>query len=114
MFSMAPTQSSTAAYEWTLNGQSIGKEAKIDFGTTGREPGPYKIGVTITAPDYNDATVERVVNVIPYRPPSGNLEASPGEIWVGEKANLSARFSPGQCGGDVRAPVFSASEGSVN
>src|SRR5262249_25900393 len=45
---------------------------------------------------------------------SGNLQVSPAEIWAGQRATLAATFAPGQCGGDLRAPVYSASEGSVS
>ena len=54
------------------------------------------------------------MTVLPYTPPSGSLQVSPAEIWVGEQATVTASFSSGQCGGTVSAPVISAAEGSVS
>ena len=103
-----------AAYAWQIDGQQVSTDPTIEFGTTGREPGQHKIGVRITAPEYNDATVERTVNIAEYRPPTGTLDASPREIWAGERANLQANFAAGHCGGNLSAPAFSASEGAVS
>ena len=103
-----------AAFQWQIDGQPVSKDPAIEFGTTGRDPGPHKVAVTITAPDYNDATVERTVSVDAYRPPAGSLDVSPREIWAGEKANLSANFAPGHCGGNISQPVYTASEGAVS
>ena len=57
--------------------------------------GPYQIGLAATAPDYNNASADVTINVLPYRAPSGTLDVSPAEIWAGERATLSARFAPG-------------------
>jgi hypothetical protein len=103
-----------ATYQWRIDGEPVSKEATIEFGTSGREPGAHKIAVTMSAPEYNDAVIERTVNIAAYRPPTGSLEASPREIWAGEKATLSANFTPGHCGGNLGVPAFSASEGSVS
>lgn len=103
-----------STYQWTIDGGTVSKEAAFEFGTTGRQPGAYKVGLKVSAPDYNDATLERVVNIAEYRPPAGTVGVSPQEIWAGEKASLSASFTPGKCGGDLRAPAYSASEGSVS
>ena len=46
-------------------------------------------------------------------PPSGTLSVSPSEISLGEKATLTARFSPGQCGGALGPVMFAASEGTI-
>jgi len=102
-----------ADFQWSINGEPVSKESNFEFGTTGRQPGTYKVGLKVSAPEYNDATVERVVSVAEYRPPTGALGATPQEIWAGERATLSARFTPGNCGGDLQAPTYSASEGSV-
>jgi outer membrane protein OmpA-like peptidoglycan-associated protein len=47
-----------------------------------------------------------------YRAPAGTAQANPAEIYVGDKSTLSATCQ-GQCGGNIQAPTFSASEGSV-
>ena len=102
-----------ANFEWKVQGQPISKARSLEFGATGRDPGDYKVDLTITAPDYNTATAAGTITVRDYRAPSGSVEASPQEIWFGQKATLSANFAPGQCGGNLRGPVFAASEGAV-
>ena len=102
-----------ATYQWSIDGQPISKAAALEFGTNGREPRTYKVSLTAGAAGYNDATTETAITVQPYRAPTGNLDISPSEIWFGEKATVSARVTPGQCGGALRPPVISASEGSV-
>ncbi len=103
-----------ADYQWTIEGQPTSKAQSLDFGTTGRDPGNYNVRVTVTAPEYNDATAGTAIRVRPYGPPAGTLEVSPREIWVGEKANIAANFNTGQCGGTLQTPVITASEGSVS
>jgi hypothetical protein len=103
-----------AAFEWTVNGEPISKDPAIEFGTTGREPGTYKVGLNVSAPDYNPASLERTVTIGSYRPPSGGLEVSPREIWAGDKATVSANFTSGNCGGRLGAPALSASEGAIS
>jgi outer membrane protein OmpA-like peptidoglycan-associated protein len=103
-----------AALQWTINGDPASQTATLDFNTAGRAAGSYKIGMKATAEGFNDAFAETPVTVLEYRPPSGTLQVSPAEIWVGEKATLSANFSPGQCGGTLKPATFTASEGSVS
>jgi hypothetical protein len=109
-----PGAPGNAAYQWTIEGQPAGTAATLDFSSAGREPGDYKVGVTVNAPDYREATAAATLTVRAYRPPSGTLDVSPREILVGEKAALSANFTAGQCGGPLGPPVFSASEGSIS
>ena len=89
-----------ATYQWTLEGQPISQASSLDFGTNGREPGTYKVGLTVLAPEYADATAGTTITVRPYLAPSGTLEVSPREIWAGDKATVTAKFNPGQCGSD--------------
>jgi hypothetical protein len=42
------------------------------------------------------------------------VQASPSEIWAGDKSTLSANFTAGQCGGTLSPPQFAASEGSIS
>ncbi len=98
-----------AALQWTLNGEPVSQTATLDFNTAGRAPGSYKIGMKVT-----DASAETPVTVLEYRPPSGTLQVSPTEVWVGEKATLSANFNPGQCGGALKPATLSASEGTIS
>lgn len=103
-----------AAYQWTVGGEPISQASSLDFGTTGRDPGTYKVGLTVNAPEYAAATAESNITVRAYGPPTGTLQVSPGEIWFGQKATLAANFAPGQCGGSLRPPAYTASEGSVS
>src|SRR5206468_2619692 len=91
----------------------INQAATLDFGTTDRKPGSYKIGLNVTAEGFNDASSETAVSVLAYQPPSGAIEISPAEIWAGETATLTANFNPGPCGGTIGSPSFSANEGSI-
>jgi outer membrane protein OmpA-like peptidoglycan-associated protein len=104
----------SATLQWTVNGQPISQGRTFEFGTTGREPGTYTIGLSASASDYNNAETTAKVTVLPYRAPSGTLQVSPAEIWAGESATLSARFDPGQCAGSLRGPEYSAAEGAVS
>ena len=113
---VAPTSTlpAGAVAHWSINGESTSEAPVLSFGSTGRNPGVYQVGVKVTAEGYNDASAETTVRVRDYVPPTGTVQASPAEIWAGEKAALSARFAEGQCGGPVRETTFSASEGSIS
>jgi hypothetical protein len=104
----------TGTFAWSVNGQPTSQGRSFEFGTTGRDPGAYQIGLAATAPDYNNAAADVTVTVLPYRAPSGALDVSPAEIWAGERATVSPRFAPGQCGGPLRGPELSASEGTIS
>jgi hypothetical protein len=103
-----------ATLEWSVNGQPAGRSSSHEFSTAGLAPGAYKIAVTAAAPEYDNASAEVSVTVLPYTPASGSLQVSPPEIWVGEQATITASFTSGQCTGAVSAPVISAAEGSVS
>jgi len=103
-----------ATYQWTVNDQPISQGPTFEFGTNGREPGTYKVGLKLSAPGYNDESAETAMTVLAYQPPSGSLQVSQSEIWAGDKATLSANFTPTKCGGAIRSVKYSASEGSVN
>ena len=112
---LAPTGlPENATYQWTIQGQPVSQAPTLDFGATGREPGTYRVGLTVSAPDYADLSRETSIVVRPYRPPTITLDASPREIKAGDKANISVNVSPGDCGGNPGAPVVTASEGTVN
>ena len=102
-----------ATLEWTVNGQTISQGRTFEFGTAGRDPGSYVIGLSAAAPEYNSATTKATVNLLPYRAPTGNLRVSPPEIWVGEEATVTSSFTPGQCGGSLGGPEYSATEGVI-
>jgi opacity protein-like surface antigen/outer membrane protein OmpA-like peptidoglycan-associated protein len=103
-----------AATQWSVNGQQISQAGTLEFGSTGRDAGAYTVALNVSAEGYNPASAQTTVTVRGYTPPSGNVSASPAEIWVGEKATLAANFAPGQCGGPLGQVVFASAEGSVN
>jgi outer membrane protein OmpA-like peptidoglycan-associated protein len=102
-----------ATTQWTVNGQPAGQAGTYEFGSTGHNAGSYTIGLKASADGYNDASAETAVTVRAYSPPTGSLSASPAEIFVGDKATLSANFTEGQCGGSPGQVAYSSSEGSV-
>lgn len=102
-----------ATYQWTVNDEALSQGRTFDFGTSGRNPGAYRIGLKVTAAGFNDATASTSVTVLPYRAPTGSVQADPSEIMEGGSALVSANFTPGQCGGTMRGPVFTASEGTI-
>ena len=59
--SIAPTASlpDGSALQWTVNGDAVSQMPTLDFNTTGRAPGSYKIGMKVTADGFNDAIVPR-------------------------------------------------------
>jgi outer membrane protein OmpA-like peptidoglycan-associated protein len=91
----------------------VSQAQRLEFGGTGRTSGAYKIGLRVTAKDYNDAFAETSIEVLRYNPPSGSVSVSPSEIWLGDKATLTASFTPGQCGGPVTVS-YSAAEGAIS
>jgi outer membrane protein OmpA-like peptidoglycan-associated protein len=99
--------------EWTVNGQPAGQGSAFEFATAGKEPGTYNIGVTGSASEYNNASAETSITILPYRAPTGSLQVSPPEIWVGEQALITPTFVAGQCGGPLGDPALSATEGSI-
>ena len=103
-----------AVTQWMINGEPISQAQRLEFGSTGRDPGTYRIGLKVTAEGYSDASVETAITVLGYMPPSGALTVSPSEIWLGEKATLNASFAIGQCGGALGPVTFSVPEGSVS
>jgi outer membrane protein OmpA-like peptidoglycan-associated protein len=104
--------SSNPTYQWTVNGDPVGTASTLNFGTNGREPGDYKVAVTVNADGYNSGTGSTTITVQRYGAPTGTVTASPSEIPAGQTSTLSANFS-GTCSGDIQPATFTASEGSV-
>jgi hypothetical protein len=103
-----------ATLQWSVNGDQVSQAPTFQFGTNGLKPGPYRIAMNVKAEGYEDGTAETTVNVKPGGAPAGTVRATPNEIWVGEKAALSADFRAGECGGTLQQPVYQASDGSVS
>jgi hypothetical protein len=102
-----------ATIKWTVAGEPISQARSFQFGGTGRQPGTYRIGLSVTADGYNDASSETSVAVREYQPPTGRLTASPAEIYVGDTATLAATFNTGQCGGALGPASYTAAEGAT-
>jgi outer membrane protein OmpA-like peptidoglycan-associated protein len=99
-------------YAWSVNGQQTSQGQSFEFGSAGREPGTYKVALAVNGDHFNTASAETTITVREYRPPTGTAQAAPSQIHAGDKSALSASFQ-GQCGGNIQAPTFEASEGSV-
>ena len=99
-------------YQWSVNGQPVSKGQTFSFGTADRQPGSYNITLTAGGVDFNSASASKTITVREYRPPTGTVQANPAQIYAGEKSTLSASFQ-GQCGGEIKAPTFTADQGSV-
>ena len=97
-------------YAWSVNGQPVSQDRLFVF--TGKEPGSYKVGLTVNGNNLNPNSSETTITVREYIPPTGTVQANPAQIRVTDKASLSASFQ-GQCGGNIQPPTFEASEGSV-
>jgi hypothetical protein len=110
--SIAGGDKSQMSLAWSVNGQTVSQDPSFVFSTTGREPGTYQVEVTVHGPNLNPASAATTITVKPYMPPTGTAQASPAQVYVGEKFTLSASCS-GQCGGPIQAPTFTASDGSV-
>ncbi len=101
-----------ATLQWSINGEQVSQAPRLEFGATGRNAGAYRIGLKVTAKDYNDASAETTITVPAYAPPSGSVSVTPSEIFVGDRATLTANFTAGQCGGPVTVS-YSTAEGAV-
>jgi opacity protein-like surface antigen len=100
--------------QWSINGEATSQAPVFQFGSTGRNPGSYRIGLIVRGDAFNDATAETTVRVRDYTPPSGTLNINPPEIWAGDRASLSPSFTPGQCGGPLGDVAYSTPEGIVS
>jgi len=100
-----------AVTQWAINGAPFSQGQQLAFDSTGRDPGDYRINLKVTADGYNDASADTVVSVLGYVAPSGTLTASPSEIFLGDKATLSASFTAGRCGGALGPVSLSTTEG---
>jgi hypothetical protein len=103
-----------ATAQWSVNGAPASQGSAFELQTAGLAPGSYRVGLKVAGEAYNDASAETTVRVRGYQPPSGSVQASPREIWVGESATVTASFRPGECGGALGAPTITATEGSVS
>ncbi len=113
---LTPSVSGGAAdqisYAWSVNGQTVGQGTTYDFNSSDHAPGSYKVELSAGGDAFNPATGEAMITVREYRPPAGQVQASPAQIRAGDKASLSASFQ-NQCGGSIGATNYSASEGAV-
>jgi outer membrane protein OmpA-like peptidoglycan-associated protein len=103
---------SMVGFQWSVNGQNTAQGQNFGFSTAGLEPGTYNIKVSVGGPQFNAASAETSVTVKAYVAPTATVNASPAQIAVGDKSTITASCS-GQCGGTLRGPTFTASEGSI-
>src|SRR5262249_23247542 len=75
---IVPTISPGAQYNytWTVNGQSMGQGTVFDFGSTGRDPGTYNVGLSVNANGFNPASSQTTITVKEYLPPTGTADAN--------------------------------------
>jgi outer membrane protein OmpA-like peptidoglycan-associated protein len=103
---------SMVGFQWSVNGQNTFQGQNFGFSTEGLQPGTYNIKVMVGGPQFNTATAETSVTVKPYVAPTATVNASPAQIYAGDRSTITATCS-GQCGGTLRAPTFASSEGSI-
>jgi outer membrane protein OmpA-like peptidoglycan-associated protein len=106
------TDKNNLKYVWTVNGKPVSESPTFVFATDGLQPGTYSVALHVSGPDYNAANAGANITVREYRPPTGTVQANPAQLYVGEKATLTASFH-GQCGDPISDPVFTASEGTI-
>ena len=107
-----PNGANALSYTWSVNGQPVSQGPTFTFGTADRQPGVYKVALTVNGNNFNPASAETAITVKEYVPPTGTAQANPAQIRAGEKSSLTASFQ-GQCGGTIQAPTFEASEGTI-
>ena len=103
---------SMVGFQWSVNGQKTAQGANFGFSTADLQPGTYQIKVMVGGPEFNTASAETSVTVKPYIAPTATVNARPAQIYAGDKSTVSATCA-GQCGGTLRAPTFTASDGSI-
>jgi len=99
-------------YTWSVNGQQTGEGSTFDFATAGRQAGTYTVGLTTNGTGFNPGSAETTVTIRDYRAPTGIVAARPATISAGDKSALASEFQ-GQCGGQIQAATYQASEGSI-
>lgn len=103
---------SMVGFQWWVNGEKTAQGQNFGFSTAGLQPGTYNIKVMVGGPQFNAATAETSVTVKPYIAPTATVNASPAQIYAGDRSTITATCS-GQCGGTLRAPTFTASDGTI-
>ena len=111
--SISGAEGSQLSFDWFVNNQEVSEAHSFAFASKDRQPGTYTIAVKVSGPNINPASAQTAISVREYIPPSATVKAEPAEIFVGEKASLSATCQ-GQCGGNMQPPTFAASDGSIN
>jgi outer membrane protein OmpA-like peptidoglycan-associated protein/opacity protein-like surface antigen len=109
---VAGANPSMVGFQWSVNGQNTVQGQNFGFSTAGLQPGTYNIKVSVGGPQFNTASAETSVTVKPYIAPTATVNASPTQIYAGDRSTVTATCS-GQCGGTLRPPTFTASEGSI-
>jgi outer membrane protein OmpA-like peptidoglycan-associated protein len=86
---------SQLTYAWTVNGQAqAASTASFTFGSTGRDPGNYAIGVTVNTGHYTasaSCSGGVAVREIPIPPPTIQCQNATVDMESGGRAQLSVR-----------------------
>lgn len=84
---------SPLTYAWTVNGQAqAASTPSYTFGSAGRDPGNYTIGVTVNTGHYTASCSSGVaVSEIPIPPPTIQCQNATADIESGGKAQLAVR-----------------------
>jgi outer membrane protein OmpA-like peptidoglycan-associated protein len=103
---------SPLTYSWTLNGQAqAASSPTFTFGSQGRQPGNYTIGVTVNTGHYTASCSSSVtVREIPIPPPTINCQTPTVDIESGGTAQLRVRATAERATPTIS---WSASAGTV-
>ena len=89
----ASPDGSPLTYSWTINGQAqAAGSSTFTFGSEGRQPGNYTIGVTVNTGKFTASCSSNVtVREIPIPPPTIQCQTPTVDIESGNKAQLTVR-----------------------
>jgi len=101
------------AYSWTVNGQPLAaNEPTITFGTEGRKPGQYTIGVAVSDGETaTNASSAVTVNEVPNQSPKVDCLTTTVDVASGQTVELRASGSDPD--NDQLAYSWTAASGSV-
>jgi len=109
----ASPDGSPLTYAWTVNGQAQAAAAsEFTFGSAGRQPGSYTVGVTVNTGKFTASCSSNVtVREVPIPPPTISCLTPTLNIESGSKAQLNVRASAERTTPSVS---WSATRGTVS
>ena len=87
-----PNGANALSYAWSVNGQPVSQGPTFTFGTADRQPGVYKVAVTVNGNNFNPASAETTITVKEYLPPTGTAQANPAQVRAGEKSSSDGKL----------------------